>query len=157
MEYFVSYLWHKQEILCAQPKEKTGKTLNDINQRRHKLPEEKKNCRFPLSEDIVCLVPFKLVSTAADPSSISDNSHQGCPAQSQWPAYIKQQSTLPIPLHLLGHGFDRKEDTFIHLLFLLLLSLLFALLLSYTVLNTMIWGVHHNLKSCTVENLMLVP
>lgn len=118
---------------------------------------KKKNCRFPLSEDIVCLVPFKLVSTAADPSSISDNSHQGCPAQSQWPAYIMQQFTLPIPLHLLGHGFDRKEDTFIHLLFLLLLSLLFALLLSYTVLNTMIWGVHHNLKSCTVENLMLVP
>lgn len=135
---------------------KLEKTLSDINQRRHKLPEEK-NCRFPLSEDIACLVPFKLVSTAADPSSISDNSHQGCPAQSQWPDYIKKQSTLSIPLYLLGHGFYRKEDSFIHLLFFLLLSLLFALLPSYTVLNTMIWGVHHTLKSCAVENLMLVP
>lgn len=92
---------HKQEILSAQPKEKTEKTLNDINQRRRKLPEEK-NCRFPLSEDIACLLPFELVSTAADPSSISDNSHQGCPAQSQWPAYIERQSTLSIPLYLVG-------------------------------------------------------
>lgn len=75
MEYFVSHLQHKQVILKAQPKEKIEKTLADINQRRHELPGEEKSCRFPLSEDIPCLVPFKLVSAVADPSSISGNSH----------------------------------------------------------------------------------
>lgn len=55
MEYFVSYLWHKQEILCAQPKEKTGKTLNDINQRRHKLPEEKKTVDFHFQRTLFAL------------------------------------------------------------------------------------------------------
>lgn len=65
----------------------------------------------------------------------------------------------PRSLHLLGYGFDRELATFIpliHLLFLLLLSLSFALFLLYTILNSMYWDGHHNLKSCTVESLMLV-
>lgn len=75
MEYFVSHLWHKEEMLKAQPKEKIEKTLTDINQRRHELPGEERSCRFPLSEDISCLVTFKLISAVADPSSISGKSH----------------------------------------------------------------------------------